>query len=71
VILVQRQDDGQYCTLIDARQSDEDPRRTQREWKSAGSLHELYVEIGLSMQTPTYWYDAELEPYFPLPQPKI
>lgn len=71
VILVQQQDDGRYCAVIDARQSDEDPRRTQREWKFAASLRELYVEIGLSMQTPTYWYDAELEPYFPLPRPRI
>lgn len=71
VILVRQRDDGQYCAIIDARQSDEDPRRTQWEWKFAASLHELYVEIGLSMQTPTYWYDKELEPYFPLPQPRI
>lgn len=71
VILVRRNSDGQYCALIDAKWSDEDPRRVQNEWKSAGSLHELYIQIGLAMQIPTYWHDPELEPYFPLPQPKI
>lgn len=71
IILVRQRDDGRYCALIDARQSDEDPTRSQWEWKSAESLYELYIEIGLSQQTPTYWYNPELEPYFPLPRPKI
>jgi hypothetical protein len=71
VIFVRQNDDGHYCGLIDAKQSDDDPRRTQWEWKSAASLHDVYVEIGLSMQTPTYWYDLELAPYFPLSEPTI
>jgi len=71
VILVRQKDDGRYAAIIDARQSDEDPRRSQWEWKSADSLYELYAEIGLSQQTPTYWYDRELEPFFPLPPPRI
>lgn len=71
VILVERRNDGQYCALIDAKQGDDDPTRTQWEWKSAASLHELYVGIGLSMQTPPYWYDLELAPYFPLSEPTI
>ncbi len=71
VILVRQKDDGQYGALIDGKYSDEDPRRTLWEWKSAASMYELYVEIGLSQQTPPYWYDKELEPYFPLPRPKI
>lgn len=71
VILVRQNEDGQYCALIDARQSDEDPRRTQWEWKTANSLYEIYIDIGLSMQTPTHWYDKELEPYFPLSRPRI
>lgn len=37
----------------------------------AVSLYELYIQIGLAMQVPMYWYDRELEPYFPLPRPKI
>lgn len=71
VIFVRQNDDGHYCGLIDAKQSDDDPRRTQWEWKSAASLHDVYVEIGLSMQTPTYWHDLELAPYFPLSEPTI
>ena len=67
----ERKSDGQYCALIDARRSDEDPRRVQNEWKFAASLYELSIQIGLAMQVPTYWYDSELEPYFPLPRPKI
>lgn len=70
-ILVRWSSDGSYCALIDARQSDEDLRRVQREWKCAASLYELYIQIGLAMQVPTYWYDSELEPYFPLPAPRI
>jgi hypothetical protein len=71
VILVRRNGDGRYCALIDAKWSDEDPRRVQNEWKFAESLYELYIQIGLAMQVPTYWYDRELEPYFPLPRPRI
>jgi hypothetical protein len=70
-ILVRQNGDGRYCALIDAKYSDEDPRRVPNEWKFAASLHELYIQIGLAMQVPTYWYDRELEPYFPLPRPKI
>ena len=70
-ILVRQNNDGPYCALIDAKYSDEDPRRRQDEWKFAKSLHELYIQIGLVLQVPTYWYDPELEPYFPLPRPKI
>jgi hypothetical protein len=70
-ILVRRNGDGRYCALIDAKWSDEDPRRVQNEWKFAESLYELYIQIGLAMQVPTYWYDRELEPYFPLLRPGI
>lgn len=64
VILVRRVGESRYCALIDAKWSDEDPRRVQNEWKSAGSLHELYIAIGRSLGVP-YWCDRELEPYFP------
>ena len=70
-ILVRQNSDGRYCAMVDAKQSDEDPRRVQWEWKSAETLYELYIQIGLAMQVPTYWYDRELEPYFPLPRPRI
>ncbi len=71
IILVRRNSDGQHCAFIDARRSDEDPRRAQFDWKFAGSLNELYIQIGLALQTPPYWYDRELGPYFPLPPPRI
>jgi hypothetical protein len=70
-ILVRQNSDGRYCALVDAKQSDEDPRRDQWEWKSAETLYELYIQIGLAMKVPTYWYDRELELYFPLPRPRI
>jgi hypothetical protein len=71
MILVRRDGEDRYCALIDAKWSDEDPRRVQNEWKFAESLYELYIQIGLAMQVPTYWYDRELEPYFPLQRPRI
>lgn len=70
-ILVRQNSDGRCCAMVDAKQSDEDPRRDQWEWKFAESLHELYIQIGLAMQVPTFWYDREIEPYFPLPRPSI
>lgn len=71
IILVRQNSDGQYCAFVDARRSDEDPHRGQFDWKFAGSLYELYVQIGLALQTPPYWYDRELGPYIPLPPPRI
>lgn len=65
VLLVRQTGDGRYSALIESRTSEQDPRRVQREWLSAASLHDLYVQIGLTMQTPPHWYDSELGPYFP------
>jgi len=71
VFLVLRAQDGSYCWIIDSRYSDEDTRRTQRVHKTSHSLHDLYAQIGLSLQTPPYWFDSELEPYIPLPSPSL
>jgi hypothetical protein len=71
MFLVQRAQDGSYCWTVDARYSDEDTRRTQRVHKTSDSLHDLYAQIGLSLQTPPYWCDRELEPYIPLPSPSL
>lgn len=71
VFLVQRSMDGRYCWVVDARYSDEDLRRSQRVNLTADSLHEIYVRVGLSLQIPCYWYDRELEPYFPLKSPSF
>jgi len=65
-ILVGAATAGGYCALMDARRSDTDPKRRQRVWKVAEGLHELYVDIGVSLQALPYWYDHELRPYLGL-----
>jgi hypothetical protein len=62
-ILVGAATAGGYCALIDARRSETDPKRRQKVWKVAEGLHELYVDIGVSLQALPYWYDHELRPY--------
>lgn len=62
-ILVGAATAGGYCALIDARRSESAPNRRQMVWKVAESLHELYVDIGVSLQALPYWYHHELRPY--------
>jgi hypothetical protein len=62
-ILVGAATAGGYCALIDARRSDTGPNRRQMVWKVAESLHELYVDIGVSLQGLPHWYHHELRPY--------
>lgn len=71
VFLVERAEDGRYRWIVDARRGDDDPTRTRWVHVTAGSLHELYVRVGLALQSPPYWCHAELEPYIPLPRPAI
>lgn len=71
VILVRVNPDGGYAAVIDARWSDEDARRVQRDWECADDLYGLYAKIGSSLQTPPPWHHPELEPFFPLPAPTI
>jgi hypothetical protein len=71
VVLVRLDPNGSHVAIIDARRSDDDPRRTQWDWKSAASSHVLYAAIALDLQMPPYWCDPELEPYFPLQPPLI
>jgi hypothetical protein len=71
VFMVQRTLDGRFRWIVDAEQSDTDPERTQYVHMTAGSLHDLYIQIGLALQSPPHWYDCELEPYFPLPSPAL
>ncbi|MCG5451834.1 hypothetical protein [Micromonospora hortensis] len=66
-----RDDSGAYLALIDARYSDEDPTRSRSQWKQAASLYEVFVNVGLALQSPPHWVSAELEPYIPLPRPSI
>jgi hypothetical protein len=70
-IYVRRNLDGRYTALIDARWSDDEPRRNQSDWKTEGTLYELYCEIGESLQVPSFWSHPELEPFFPYPRPSI
>lgn len=71
VIFVRQENDGRCCALIDSKWGDNDPRRVQREWQSAGSLYELYVMIGRLLMEPPHWYDHELKPYFPFPRRQL
>lgn len=71
VIYVKQTAPDRYVAVVDGEWSEEDPRRVQNEWYGAGSLHDLYVRIGQGFQTPCYWADQELEPYFPLPSPTL
>lgn len=71
VILVRQVGEGRYGALIEAKQSDEDSRRDPILWLTSGSLYDLYIAIGRSFQRPPHWCDRELEPYFPLPRPRI
>lgn len=66
-----RNGSGDYVALIDARQSDEDPTRSRWEWKQAASHYEIFMNVGLALQSPPHWASAELTPYIPLPRPTI
>jgi hypothetical protein len=69
VILVQRAGES-YVALVDARWSDEDPTRSQSEWKHAADLYDLYLDIAWSSQV-WDWADPEIEPFFPAPKALI
>lgn len=71
VICVRHGDEQGYVAVIDSVRSSDDQQRVQTVWLGAGTLHDLYVRIGESLQVPPYWVDAELEPYFPLSRPEI
>lgn len=71
IILVRTSAEGGCTAIVDARWSDDDPRRCQTDWESADDLYALYVKVGRWLQVPPPWYDTELEAFFPLPKPKI
>jgi hypothetical protein len=68
---VQLSPDGRHTVTVDARWSDEDPRRVRSAWKTEETLHDLYVEIGWSLQVPPYWHHEELAQYIPYGRPTI
>jgi hypothetical protein len=67
VIYVRAAAPSRYVAVIDGEYSETDPQRVQHDWYEAASLHQLYLRVGEAFQTPSYWADPELEPYFPLP----
>jgi hypothetical protein len=69
VVLVRRDGDT-YVALVDAKWSDENPTRSQSEWKRASDLYELYVDVAWSSQV-WDWADPEIEPFLPAPKARI
>lgn len=70
-VLITLDETGTYRALIDAKQDDENPTRSQWEWMSAPTQFALYTDIGLSLQMRPFKYDPQLEPFFPIPRSKI
>jgi hypothetical protein len=69
-LVVLQRDGDHYVALIDARQSDDDPSRSRREWKRGTDLYDLYLDIAWSCQI-WDWADPEIEPFFPAPKALI
>jgi hypothetical protein len=70
-ILVRQDAPDKFVAAVEGAYNESDLRRMSNDWHSAASLHELYIRIGESSQTPPHWAAAELTPYFPLPTPRI
>lgn len=70
VVLLTHGGHDDFITLIDARQSDEDPTRVRWEHKRADTLYDLYLEVASSCQV-WEWAEPELEPFFPAPKARI
>lgn len=60
-----------YEAIIDRAGSDPDAARFKQSWKTAGSLRDLYLDVGRALEVPPYWHDRELGPYFPYAKPTI
>jgi hypothetical protein len=71
VILVRQAPGDGFLAEFDARYNDADSRRVRSEFCTAPTLRALYMELASRLQTPHYWVDRELEPYFPYPKPGI
>jgi hypothetical protein len=69
-VVLLRRDGDHYVALIDARQSDDDPSRSRREWKRGTALYDLYLDVAWSCQI-WDWADPEIEPFFPAPRALI
>jgi hypothetical protein len=71
LVFVRRDPSGAYTAVLDRKWSDDDPTRSQDDWKTASTLNDLYWDIGCNFQVPTHWYHPEMGPYFPLPKPRL
>ncbi|WP_431914377.1 hypothetical protein [Micromonospora carbonacea] len=71
VLYVRRDPDGSHVLVVDARWSDDDPTRHRDDCARADTVEELYSQFGTNLQTPPFWCHPELEPYFPLPAPRL
>ncbi len=69
-VILAKRDGADHVALIDSRWSDDDPTRSQSEWKRAASQFELYLDVAWSTQT-WDWADPEIEPFFPAPKALI
>ena len=52
-VIFVRRDDDKFVSVIDARQSDEDPTRVLNDWLVSDDLPDLYRQIGESFQGPS------------------
>ncbi|MFJ3305055.1 hypothetical protein ACIPSA_18410 [Streptomyces sp. NPDC086549] len=71
VVYVQAGAGGGYRAVVEAPYNDTDRSRVRRDWLGASTLHELYARIGEAFQVPVHWICDELEPFIPLPRPRL
>jgi len=69
LILVRQQGD-EYVAVIDAAWSNDDPTRSESDWKRAANLYDLFYELGWSTQV-WDWAHPEMEPFIPAPRALI
>ena len=66
-IYVRRSDDGEYVATV----SGQDEGGPPDDWQRAPTLYDLYVTVGEEVQVPQHSIAEELEPFVPLPKPRI
>jgi hypothetical protein len=69
-LVLLRKTGEKFVAVIDARYSDEDPTRSEYDWKEGTDLYDLYLDIAWSSQV-WDWADPEIEPFFPAPRALI
>jgi hypothetical protein len=71
LMFVRSADHGMVTASVQGPRSDEDPTRTEWDYKSMDSMYDLYVEIGADLQIPPCRCDAELLVFVPYDNPRI